>query len=68
MRLFYHMLHYWRGARCLKIEDFPGAILHFSKVIQLNPRNYYAYHNRGVALQGREATPVRSPISAWPSS
>lgn len=52
MRLFYHMLHYWRGARCLKIEDFPGAILHFSKVIQLNPRNYYAYHNRGVALQG----------------
>ncbi len=52
IRLFSHMLQFWRGARCLKIDDFPGAILHFSKVIQLNPRNYYAYHNRGVALQG----------------
>ncbi|MGJ4927380.1 tetratricopeptide repeat protein [Bradyrhizobium sp. HKCCYLS2038] len=52
LRLFSHMLHYWRGARCLKSDDFPGALFHFSKVIQLNPRNHFAYHNRGVALQG----------------
>ncbi|MGJ4948442.1 tetratricopeptide repeat protein [Bradyrhizobium sp. HKCCYLS20291] len=52
IRLLSHMLQYWRGARCLKLDDFPGAILHFSKVIRINPRNYYAYHNRGVAFQG----------------
>ncbi|MGY3449587.1 tetratricopeptide repeat protein [Bradyrhizobium sp. USDA 4353] len=52
IRLFSHMLHYWRGVRCLATEDFPGAVLHLSKVIQLNPRNHYAYHNRGVSLQG----------------
>ncbi|WP_315717077.1 MULTISPECIES: tetratricopeptide repeat protein [unclassified Bradyrhizobium] len=52
MRLFSHMLQYWRGVRCLTIEDFSGAIFHFSKVVQLNPRNHCAYHNRGVALQG----------------
>jgi lipoprotein NlpI len=43
--------HYRRGDRCLKSGDNGGALFHFSKVIQLRPRHYGAYHNRGIALQ-----------------
>jgi lipoprotein NlpI len=43
--------HFRRGDRCLKSGDNGGALFHFSKVIQLRPRHYGAYHNRGIALQ-----------------
>jgi tetratricopeptide (TPR) repeat protein len=52
LRLFSAILQFRRGQRSLDRSDFPGALFHFSKVIQASPRNYFAYHNRGTALQG----------------
>jgi lipoprotein NlpI len=51
LRLFTAILHFRRGHQCLKQDDFGGALFHFSRVLKVNPRNYFAYHNRGVALQ-----------------
>jgi len=51
LRLFAAILHFRRGHRCLKQDDFGGALFHFSRVLKANPRNYFAYHNRGIALQ-----------------
>jgi len=51
LRVFTSVLHFRRGQQCLKHDDFGGALFHFSKVLQANPKNYFAYHNRGVALQ-----------------
>jgi lipoprotein NlpI len=43
---------YFRADRCSRAGDFSGAMAHLSRVIQLEPRNPYAYNDRGVAFQG----------------
>jgi lipoprotein NlpI len=46
--------YYTRGAIYLINERFDNAVADFSQVIRRNPRAFLAYHNRGIAFQGRD--------------
>lgn len=41
--------HFLSGSEMSIVEDFEAAIIEYSKVIEIQPKNADAYHNRGIA-------------------